>query len=74
VNIMSAAQAAQLAGGVSVLVSWAYESLVDRKWTKSTMAGAALGAILAVVFSIIFAGGAEVQAPPSPPPAVTTQP
>jgi hypothetical protein len=73
-NVMSAAQAAQLAGGVAVLVSWAYESWVDRKWTKSTMAGAALGAILAVVFSILFAGGVEVQPAPVHPPAVATQP
>jgi xanthine/uracil permease len=70
---MTAAQASSLAGGVAVMISWAYESWVERKFTKSTTAGAALGAILAVLFAIAFAGGAEVQPPPSPPPAAAAQ-
>lgn len=64
---MSAAQATSLAGGVTVLACWLFECWVDRGWKKSPTAGAALGAILAVLFSIAFAGGLET--PPAPPTA-----
>lgn len=64
---MSAAQATSLAGGVTVLACWLFECWVDRGWKKSPTAGAALGAILAVLFSIAFAGGLETT-----PPAATT--
>jgi hypothetical protein len=65
-NLMSATQAASLAGGATVLVCWLFECWVDRGWKKSPTAGAALGAIFAVLCSIAFAGGQETPTPPAP--------
>jgi hypothetical protein len=62
VNVMSATQSASLAGGVTVLACWLFECWVDRGWKKSPTAGAALGAILAVLFAITLAGGQDAPA------------
>jgi hypothetical protein len=64
---MSPAQAAALAGGVTVLLCWLFECWVDGRWSKNPTAGAALGAVLAVLFSIAFAGGREQPGPPPQP-------
>jgi hypothetical protein len=66
---MTPAQAASLASGVAVLLCFAYECRIDGKWGKSPTAGAALATVLAVLFSILFAGGRETSSPTPAPPA-----
>lgn len=67
---MTQAQAASLASGVAVLLCFAYECKIEGKWGKSPTAGAAVATVLAVLFSILFAGGQETPPAPAQPPTV----
>jgi hypothetical protein len=56
--VMTGAQAKQLAGGVAILVGWAWTCYAAGTWQPTADSGAALAVVLWVVFDVALAGGA----------------
>lgn len=56
--IMTGSQAKQLAGGVAILVGWAWTCYAAGQWAPTADSGAALAVVLWVVFDVLLAGGA----------------
>lgn len=56
-KVMTGGQAKQLAGGVAILIGWAWTCYASGHWEPNADSGAALAVVLWVLFDVFLAGG-----------------